>query len=91
MTDLVDRLLPDCPCERCNPQTDLFRRFTMCPDCGNKRCPKGTDHDLDCTGSNEPGQTGSSWAGFAVFRDLPTGDQRWERLKFVDGLADGEA
>jgi hypothetical protein len=33
--------------------------MVCCPDCGNKRCPKATDHDLECTGSNEPGQTGS--------------------------------
>lgn len=31
----------------------------VCPQCGNKRCPKATDHRLDCTGSNEPGQAGS--------------------------------
>jgi hypothetical protein len=28
---------------------------------GNKRCPKATDHELDCTGSNEPGQKGSAY------------------------------
>jgi hypothetical protein len=27
--------------------------------CGNKRCPKASDHDLPCSGSNKPGQTGS--------------------------------
>lgn len=31
----------------------------FCPACGNKRCPHATDHDLACTGSNEPGQKGS--------------------------------
>lgn len=31
----------------------------LCPTCGNKRCPHASDHDLDCTGSNEPGQPGS--------------------------------
>jgi hypothetical protein len=30
-----------------------------CSVCGNKRCPKATDHTLACTGSNEPGQEGS--------------------------------
>lgn len=34
-------------------------RFIVCPTCGNKRCPKATDHELACTGSNEPGQKGS--------------------------------
>lgn len=31
----------------------------LCPDCGNKRCPKASDHELPCTGSNESGQPGS--------------------------------
>lgn len=31
----------------------------LCPECGNKRCPKASDHDLACTNSNEPGQAGS--------------------------------
>jgi hypothetical protein len=30
--------------------------FRACPICGNKRCPKTYDHELDCTNSNEPGQ-----------------------------------
>jgi hypothetical protein len=30
-----------------------------CPLCGNKRCPRASDHLLTCTGSNEPGQIGS--------------------------------
>jgi hypothetical protein len=34
-------------------------RMFLCPTCGNKRCPKATDHRLKCTGSNEPGQPGS--------------------------------
>lgn len=34
-------------------------RMTLCPDCGNKRCPRATDHNNECTGSNEPGQKGS--------------------------------
>lgn len=36
-------------------------RMILCPTCGNKRCPKATDHRLDCTGSNEPGQAGSRY------------------------------
>lgn len=34
-------------------------RMILCPDCGNKRCPKATNHRFPCTGSNEPGQPGS--------------------------------
>ena len=33
----------------------------LCPECGHKRCPKATDHTLDCSGSNEPGQPGSAY------------------------------
>lgn len=35
--------------------------FIVCPTCGNKRCPKATLHSLECTGSNSPGQKGSSY------------------------------
>jgi hypothetical protein len=27
-----------------------------CETCGNKRCPHHSDHALECTASNEPGQ-----------------------------------
>lgn len=37
-------------------------RMFVCPNCGNKRCPKSTDHRLSCTRSNEPGQKGSRYA-----------------------------
>lgn len=36
--------------------------FILCPDCGNKRCPKAIHHDHACTRSNEPGQEGSRYA-----------------------------
>lgn len=32
-----------------------------CPTCGNKRCPKATWHENECTNSNEPNQPGSSY------------------------------
>ena len=35
--------------------------FVVCPDCGNKRCPKSTDHNLACSNSNNPGQHGSRY------------------------------
>jgi len=44
--------------------TDTARRrstFIVCPDCGNKRCPKATHHRNACTGSNDAGQTGSRY------------------------------
>jgi len=31
----------------------------VCPDCGNKRCPKASNHALKCTNSNDPNQVGS--------------------------------
>ena len=36
-------------------------RFIVCPTCGNKRCPRATDHRLECSNSNEPGQPGSRY------------------------------
>lgn len=39
----------------------LQRTFIVCTTCGNKRCPKATDHELACTNSNESGQAGSRY------------------------------
>jgi hypothetical protein len=61
---------PDCGyCIRCDEAkrekefgiASFMRRFPTCPTCGNKRCPKATWHNNDCTGSNEPGQLGSDY------------------------------
>jgi len=35
--------------------------FIVCSSCGNKRCPKATDHNLACDNSNQPGQSGSRY------------------------------
>ena len=56
------QLSVECWCHRCcKEQTGYHHMFQMvlCPTCGNKRCPKATDHRLDCTGSNEQNQKGS--------------------------------
>lgn len=37
-------------------------QMIVCTDCGNKRCPKATNHRNDCTGSNDPGQEGSRYS-----------------------------
>lgn len=37
----------------------VFRPFIVCSVCGNKRCPKATDCNLNCSGSNATGQKGS--------------------------------
>ena len=54
-------------CERQQIEDDLergevtFPIMILCPQCGNKRCPKATFHGNECTGSNEPGQLGSEY------------------------------
>jgi len=58
-----------CGCARCiseaNERQDGFPvRFSfmiVCPECGNKRCPKAADHRNECTHSNEPGQAGNQF------------------------------
>lgn len=52
---------PDCWCRTCRPVKLNDMRFVVCPDCGNKRCPKANNHRNACTGSNEPGQEGSAY------------------------------
>lgn len=50
-------------CEHCVVCLGDSARLQMvvCSTCGNKRCPKATNHTLDCTGSNELGQPGSAY------------------------------
>lgn len=50
-----------CWCSTCRPITLQDMRMVLCPTCGNKRCPRATNHENTCTGSNEPGQKGSSY------------------------------
>ncbi|MCA4034137.1 hypothetical protein ACLHXY_27045 [Klebsiella quasipneumoniae] len=52
---------PDYWCRTCRPVVLNDMRFVVCPDCGNKRCPRANDHRNACTGSNEPGQEGSAY------------------------------
>ena len=52
---------PGCWCRTCRPVVLNDMRFVVCPDCGNKRCPRANDHRNACTGSNEPGQDGSAY------------------------------
>jgi hypothetical protein len=37
-------------------------RMILCSICGNKRCPKASDHELACTGSNDTQQIGSVYS-----------------------------
>lgn len=64
--------MPTCTCHRCIRENDLRgpsgfplsgERMIVCPECGNKRCPKASDHRLACTRSNAPGQPGSIFGG----------------------------
>ena len=57
----VSEQKPDCWCLTCRPVTLNDMRFVVCPDCGNKRCPRANDHRNACTGSNEPGQEGGAY------------------------------
>lgn len=50
------------PLDGCNDAISILfyhSKFIVCSICGNKRCPHATDHELECTNSNEPGQKGS--------------------------------
>jgi hypothetical protein len=58
-----------CWCETCRPITLTDMRMVLCPDCGNKRCPRATSHENACTGSNEVGQKGSSWEHVRPFEN----------------------
>lgn len=54
MTDIA------CNCRKCASKEQLFNSvMIVCSICGNKRCPHATDHNLECTNSNDPGQIGS--------------------------------
>ena len=60
--DIEYSFTSNCHCHTCNPidykrPDSVYMR--LCPICGNKRCPKATDHRLECTNSNEPNQEGS--------------------------------
>ncbi|MEH4965244.1 hypothetical protein PO428_21905 [Escherichia coli] len=54
-------VIPDGWCRTCRPVTISDMRFVVCPECGNKRCPRANNHMNACTRSNEPGQEGSAY------------------------------
>lgn len=64
--------MEQCECHKCIEDNSLttehpvlgtlrlnVTKMILCPDCGNKRCPKASDHRLECTDSNDEGQEGS--------------------------------
>lgn len=58
-------LYPGCPCQTCDSPTwpvlhgIPLARMSLCPNCGNKRCPGAANHANECSGSNQPRQPGS--------------------------------
>lgn len=50
-----------CWCHTCRPITIEDMRMVLCPECGNKRCPKANNHANECTNSNDTGQIGSAY------------------------------
>ena len=48
-------------CHKCFKKSEILiqERMIVCPICGNKRCPKASDHNLKCTNSNNSDQKGS--------------------------------
>ena len=59
LSHLCDKEKVECYCYNCASPAKRMTTFIVCPECGNKRCPHATDHNLECTNSNEPGQKGS--------------------------------
>ncbi len=49
-----------CGCHSCIAgRREIAYHMVVCGECGNKRCPRASNHALVCTNSNEPGQAGS--------------------------------
>lgn len=78
-----------CWCRGCNPYPT---HMIVCPECGNKRCPRATNHQHACTGSNEPGQAGSVYekqflpAAFGIPPNLRQRDMERKPLTvIIDG------
>lgn len=59
-------------CWKCFTDSGTTRSpfMMLCGTCGNKRCPRASDHSLDCSGSNESGQPGSVYAARPVAPDV---------------------
>lgn len=94
MTQESTPTLEPCPCYRCTKErTDIepgpmmmgqpveMMRMFLCQTCGNKRCPHAADHNLACTGSNEPGQLGS------LYENAPTPPASQSDEALVEELA----
>ena len=60
-----------------------MQRMILCPDCGNKRCPKASNHRYQCTESNEPNQRGSIYTHPVKehFEDEPQAEELHEIMQ----------
>lgn len=71
LKQLISEMTADCWCGRCeierrskvaeetnSPHYVLTGFMIVCPECGNKRCPRASWHGYKCNHSNEPGQVG---------------------------------
>ena len=69
-----------------------FQRMILCPDCGNKRCPKASNHRNQCTESNEPNQRGSIYTHPVTehFEDEPQAEELHEIMQSNAELTDEE-
>lgn len=63
-------------------------RMALCPDCGNKRCPRANCCENACTGSNEIGQPGSSWEHVKPFPKPFPGTTAGTAAPAVSGATD---
>lgn len=43
-----------CGCRSCLTPAERLCTFVVCPECGDKRCPRADDHRNDCTSDNVP-------------------------------------
>lgn len=75
---IANNELRTCWCFECLDAPELglknptVQMMILCPACGNKRCPRATDHRYACTGSNEVGQFGSRYTAPCSETALPS-------------------
>ena len=88
-----------CGCAACwiPPSDDwlgqLSRVMHVCGDCGNKRCPRATHHAHYCTGSNAPGQEGSTYGNIDRYPLTPEEDAEEQEVRewFAEVKSEREA
>ncbi len=79
-------LTANCWCHKCNESVTVdgfplaLTQMILCPDCGNKRCPKANNHANACTQSNAPGQPGSAYTAPPPPKRGPLSQQEIDEL-----------